>query len=117
MSVGQELVLHLPFLRRYTRALARSQRAGDSFVRATLEAANIPRNVEPRLALYFVFQRIWLRCTSAPTNRKINEKGEFGLAISDSTLLYRFARHPLAGRGLITPRVWSRFGGGAGWRA
>ena len=34
-SIGREL----PFLRRYARALTGSQTAGDSFVRATLEAA------------------------------------------------------------------------------
>jgi hypothetical protein len=38
MSLGQELAPHLPFLRRYARALTGSQTHGDAFVRATLEA-------------------------------------------------------------------------------
>ena len=38
MSLGQELAPHLPFLRRYARALTGSQSHGDAFVRATLEA-------------------------------------------------------------------------------
>ena len=38
MSLGQELAPHLPFLRRYARALTGSQQHGDAFVRATLEA-------------------------------------------------------------------------------
>jgi hypothetical protein len=38
MSLGQELAPHLPFLRRYARALTGTQGHGDAFVRATLEA-------------------------------------------------------------------------------
>jgi CheY-like chemotaxis protein/DNA-directed RNA polymerase specialized sigma24 family protein len=37
MSLGQDLAPHLPFLRRYARALTGSQVHGDNFVRATLE--------------------------------------------------------------------------------
>src|SRR6185312_5524568 len=35
MSLGQELAPHLPFLRRYARALTGSQAHGDAFARAT----------------------------------------------------------------------------------
>ena len=35
MSLGQDLAPHLPFLRRYGRALTGSQVHGDNFVRAT----------------------------------------------------------------------------------
>src|SRR4028118_1951588 len=64
MSLGQELAPHLPFLRRYARALTGSQTHGDAFVRATLEAIvaapdNFPREVEPRLGLYKTFHAIW----------------------------------------------------------
>ena len=38
MSLGQQLQPHLPFLRRYARALTGNQTDGDAFVRATLEA-------------------------------------------------------------------------------
>jgi DNA-directed RNA polymerase specialized sigma24 family protein len=64
MSLGQELAPHLPFLRRYARALTGSQGHGDNFVRATLEAivaapGDFPRDVDPRLGLYRTFHAIW----------------------------------------------------------
>jgi CheY-like chemotaxis protein len=64
MSLGQELAPHLPFLRRYARALTGSQAHGDNFVRATLEAIvqapnDFPRDVDPRLGLYRTFHAIW----------------------------------------------------------
>ena len=54
MSLGDDLRPHLPFLRRYARALTGSQQHGDAFVRATLEAIvaapdQLPRSVDPRL--------------------------------------------------------------------
>ncbi|MEO5867208.1 MAG: response regulator [Sphingomonas sp.] len=64
MSLGQQLAPHLPFLRRYGRALTGSQSQGDKYVRATLEAIvaapeEFPRDVDPRLGLYRMFQGIW----------------------------------------------------------
>ncbi|HTG38870.1 response regulator [Sphingomonas sp.] len=64
MSLGQQLAPHLPFLRRYGRALTGSQTEGDRYVRATLEAIvaapeEFPRDVDPRLGLYRTFQAIW----------------------------------------------------------
>ena len=64
MSLGQQLAPHLPFLRRYGRALTGSQTHGDHYVRATLEAIvaapdQFPRDVDPRLGLYRMFQGIW----------------------------------------------------------
>jgi DNA-directed RNA polymerase specialized sigma24 family protein len=64
MSLGQDLAPHLPFLRRYARALTGSQSHGDAFVRATLEAIvaapeDFPRDVDPRLGLYRTFHVIW----------------------------------------------------------
>ena len=64
MSLGQQLAPHLPFLRRYGRALTGSQSHGDRYVRATLEAIvaapdEFPRDVDPRLGLYRTFQAIW----------------------------------------------------------
>jgi CheY-like chemotaxis protein len=51
-------------LRRYGRALTGSQMHGDKYVRATLEAIvaapeEFPRDVDPRLGLYRMFQAIW----------------------------------------------------------
>ena len=64
MSLGQKLAPHLPFLRRYGRALTGSQKHGDHYVRATLEAIvaapdQFPRDIDPRLGLYRMFQGIW----------------------------------------------------------
>ena len=64
MSLGQELAPHLPFLRRYARALTGSQTHGDAFVRAALEAivaspGDFPSDVDPRLGLYRTFHAIW----------------------------------------------------------
>lgn len=66
MSLGQQLAPHLPFLRRYGRALTGSQNQGDKYVRATLEAIvaapdQFPRDVDPRLGLYRMFQGIGRR--------------------------------------------------------
>ena len=38
MSLAESLKPHLPYLRRYARALTGSQKSGDAFVKATLEA-------------------------------------------------------------------------------
>jgi len=64
MSLGQEIAPHLPFLRRYARALTGTQAHGDAFVRAALEAIvaqpdEFPRDVDPRLGLYRTFHAIW----------------------------------------------------------
>ena len=64
MSLGQQLYPHLPFLRRYARALTGSQTHGDAYVRATLEAIvaspdDFPKDVDARLGLYRVFHSIW----------------------------------------------------------
>lgn len=70
MPLGQKLAPHLPFLRRYARALTGSQHQGDAYVRATLEAIvaapeDFPADVDPRLGLYGVFQSIWRSSSDA----------------------------------------------------
>ncbi|MGI4878565.1 MAG: response regulator [Janthinobacterium lividum] len=64
MSLASEIAPHLPYLRRYARALTGSQSNGDAFVRAALEAivsapADFPRDVDARLGLYKTFHAIW----------------------------------------------------------
>jgi CheY-like chemotaxis protein len=64
LSLGQELAPHLPFLRRYARALTGSQPQGDAFVRNALEAIvadpqSFPRDVDPRLGLYAALIGQW----------------------------------------------------------
>lgn len=64
MPLAAQIAPHLPYLRRYARALTGSQIHGDAFVRATLEAIvtapdDFPRDVDPRLGLYRTFHAIW----------------------------------------------------------
>jgi len=64
VSHATEIMPHLPYLRRYARALCGSQRLGDSLVAATLEAIlavpnEFPGELPPRLSLYRLFQKIW----------------------------------------------------------
>jgi CheY-like chemotaxis protein len=61
MSFLATLAPHLPFLRRYARALTGDQGTGDRFVRLTLQAladgqASLDRALPPRVALYRLFQ-------------------------------------------------------------
>lgn len=63
MSLVQQLGPHLPFLRRYARALTGTQKSGDSYVKATLQAlasgTHELDSMPPRVALYRLFQVIW----------------------------------------------------------
>ena len=64
MSIGAEVAAHLPFLRRYARALTGSQATGDAFVKATLEAAladdELARSLKGgRVPLYGAFNKLW----------------------------------------------------------
>jgi CheY-like chemotaxis protein/DNA-directed RNA polymerase specialized sigma24 family protein len=64
MSLGERLAPHLPFLRRYARALGGSQMSGDHYVRATLQAivddpSSFPELGDARVGLYAYFHRIW----------------------------------------------------------
>jgi CheY-like chemotaxis protein len=64
MSMTQALAPHLPYLRRYARALTGSQSSGDAYVRASLSALlsgeqTLDTVVSPRVALYRLFHVIW----------------------------------------------------------
>ena len=64
MSTAQAVTQHLPFLRRYARALTGSQQSGDAYVTAALEALIADQSVvaqasSPRVALYHLFTKIW----------------------------------------------------------
>ena len=64
MSTAQLVVQHLPYLRRYARALTRSQMAGDAYVAATLETlVSEPETIgsagNVKVELFQVFTRIW----------------------------------------------------------
>jgi len=64
MSIGAEVAAHLPFLRRYARALTGSQATGDAFVQATREAALADEELANslkggRVPLYAAFNKVW----------------------------------------------------------
>lgn len=64
MSMSQTLAPHLPYLRRYARALTGSQASGDAHVRAALTALlagdqGLMEGVPPRVGLYRLFHAIW----------------------------------------------------------
>jgi DNA-directed RNA polymerase specialized sigma24 family protein len=69
MTTSPAVVQHLPYLRRYARALTGNQKSGDAYVAATLEALIADPSVigadDTRISLYRLFTRIW---TSIPTN-------------------------------------------------
>ncbi|GAA4761215.1 anti-anti sigma factor/receiver protein PhyR [Stakelama sediminis] len=91
MSLGQQLAPHLPFLRRYGRALTGSQSEGDRYVRAALEAIvaapeEFPKNVDPRLGLYRMFQGIWSSTHPDEWEKREAESAEDGEAIARARL-------------------------------
>lgn len=64
MSFSDQIAAELPYLRRYARALTGSQKSGDAYVRATLEAAladgALRQSIaDGRVELYAAFSRIW----------------------------------------------------------
>jgi CheY-like chemotaxis protein len=64
MSLLVSLAPHLPYVRRYARALTGDQAAGDQYVRASLEAlaagdAALDGSLSAGVALYRVFHVIW----------------------------------------------------------
>src|SRR5207237_2103432 len=70
VSTSQAVAQHLPYLRRYARALTGSQNSGDAYVAATLEAliedpSVLDQGASTRVALYKLFTKIW---NSVPVN-------------------------------------------------
>jgi CheY-like chemotaxis protein len=66
MSLSTRVEANLPYLRRYARALTGSQKSGDAFVRAALQAAiaddGLKATLETgRTGLYRVFTQVWSR--------------------------------------------------------
>jgi len=89
VSLGQELAPHLPFLRRYARALTGTQQLGDHLVRSTLETLvaqpdAFPRDVDPRLGLYAIFLDVWKNASlqeMAPTQEGAEAVARLRLAM------------------------------------
>lgn len=70
MSIATTVAPHLPYLRRFARALTGSQESGDAYVVAVLEAlvadpSIFDTSLSPRVALYRAFLGVW---NSMPLN-------------------------------------------------
>jgi DNA-directed RNA polymerase specialized sigma24 family protein len=64
LGLLERLAPHLPYVRRYARALTGDQATGDQYVRVALEALAagdrvLEAHLTPRVALYHVFHAIW----------------------------------------------------------
>ncbi len=85
MSLVQKLGPHLPYLRRYARALTGAQKSGDSYVKAALQALAAGdlelEQLPSRVALYKLFQTIW-----SGTGAKLETPPEGGDAITQRVM-------------------------------
>ncbi|MDF2763040.1 MAG: hypothetical protein K0S81_18 [Rhodospirillales bacterium] len=84
-DLSHEIARHLPFLRRYARALTGSQERGDRYVRVCLETileepGRIAPEEDPRLQLYSVFHDVWAVVQSVAPE----DEGEAGGSGGDS---------------------------------
>src|SRR4026209_1132141 len=75
MPMSKEIAPHLPYLRRFARALAGTQNAGDAYVAETLEVliedpSLLDNSLESRVALYKTFLGLW-------NSVEVNLKPEF----------------------------------------
>lgn len=82
MSLLARLAPHLPYVRRYARALTGDQATGDQYVRVALEALaagerQLPADMTPRVALYHVFHTIW---SSTGARLEDTHDGDSGVA-------------------------------------
>jgi DNA-directed RNA polymerase specialized sigma24 family protein/CheY-like chemotaxis protein len=82
VSTSQAVLQHLPFLRRYGRALTGSQASGDAYVAATVESLIASPKIldssgNRRVALYRLFTKIW---NSVPVNDKADASSGPNLA-------------------------------------
>jgi CheY-like chemotaxis protein/DNA-directed RNA polymerase specialized sigma24 family protein len=78
MPTAQTISAHIPYLRRYARALTGSQKAGDAYVTEVVAAlladnSTLDSNLSPRVALYKALTKVWrsvaVNGRSAPQTR------------------------------------------------
>ena len=84
MPLAATIKPHLPYLRRYARALTGSQNGGDAYVRATLEAIiadpevlkgeSLNESGSPRVQLHRIFHQIW-KTANLESGRSIDNDG------------------------------------------
>lgn len=75
MIISQAISVHIPYLRRFARALAGSQAGGDAYVLATLEAivadpGEFAEIEDVKTALYRLFLKVW---GSMPVNEHVDQ--------------------------------------------
>jgi DNA-directed RNA polymerase specialized sigma24 family protein/CheY-like chemotaxis protein len=75
MSISKAISSHIPYLRRFARALTGTQAGGDAYVLATLEAVvaepdAFAENADLRASLYRVFLKVW---ESMPVNGYVDQ--------------------------------------------
>jgi len=100
-SLSQEIAPHLPYLRRYARALTGSQASGDAHVTACLEAIVADPSIFDRtngvkVGLYQLFRALWhgLEIDPAP-------KADDALALREATARERLAAMTPEGRQVL----------------
>jgi DNA-directed RNA polymerase specialized sigma24 family protein len=89
MVQSHPVTRELPYLRRYARALTGSQKSGDAYVRATLEALlqggpEILDRYSPKVALYRTFHTIWANASNE--REYLNAGGDATLTTPDRRL-------------------------------
>ncbi|MGC1578393.1 MAG: response regulator [Beijerinckiaceae bacterium] len=82
MSIAETISPHIPYLRRFARALAGTQAGGDAYALATLEAIvadpkSLDMGLDVRAGLYRVFLTLW---GSVPLNVQTHEEQKTSLA-------------------------------------
>jgi CheY-like chemotaxis protein len=80
MSISQSISSHIPYLRRFSRALTGSQAGGDAYVLATLESivadpSEFENDHDVRTALYRLFLKVW---GSIAVNEHVDDIGFSG---------------------------------------
>jgi DNA-directed RNA polymerase specialized sigma24 family protein len=106
-SLGAALLPHLPYVRRYARALAGSQHGGDAVVRATLEAVvaapdAFPTDLGARLGLYRMFETFWRAAQAAGPDGGSTDLSAVELPVSEQIVRQRLSPiTPLSRRALL----------------
>lgn len=75
MTISQAISAHIPYLRRFSRALTGNQAGGDAYVLATLEAvvadpSGFSEDEDLKISLYRLFLRLW---NSLPVNGHVDQ--------------------------------------------
>jgi CheY-like chemotaxis protein/DNA-directed RNA polymerase specialized sigma24 family protein len=83
MSLASQIAAHLPFLRRYARALTGSQASGDAYVREMLEAVLADEALKASLAggrvpLYRAFSKVWASASGLHASDQTASEHEAG---------------------------------------